>query len=223
MTINLLPIKDQVSIYCEKYSQKGWFPGISGGLAILNQPTPTTRSIVFTPDNISKGNLKSGDLFEFKWVYDKQTFIKPALSRDSESHIPAQNLQIYTAALLLNSPTAVVAEVCSSWFCLGTRVALRTWEKSGNNHSNKFRIAHWGLLETLCKESEINLPIIEKHGPEEMLHSFQSYLSQANVNCILIRNYGALIWDKDFNSLTQRIEVLEELCKLQVQEFSTIC
>lgn len=221
MTINLLPVKDQICIYCEKYYQRAWMPGLSGGLAMLSQPTPTTKSIVFTPDNVSKGELKSGDLFEFKWVYDKQSFIPPVFSRDNEPHIPTKNLQLYMT-VLTKSERGVVVEVCSSWFALASRTALKLWEKNGNNYPNRFRIAHWGLLEKLNGSpiNEIFIPIIEKNiSLEELNFSLENNIKYAQHNCILIRNYSAIVWDSNLSLLTQRLELLEELFKLQIKDF----
>lgn len=220
MTINLLSSRDQVILLCEKYYKKGWMPGSNGGIAVLSQ-TSNTRSIVFTPDNIPRESLKRGDLFEFKWVYDKQTVVKPMMDSTAEPHTPARNIELYTLVLSQTENTKCVAEVYSPWFALASKLALKLWEKNGNNHYNQVRLANWGLIDSLIYgERVLNIPII--NNPSELTFESSNFLKENKAKCLMIKDSSAIVWDSNVESLNKRLEILEELCRLEIFEFKLL-
>lgn len=209
--------KEQICSITKKLSEKGWMPGSSGGLALLNTIGTTQKSILIAPGNINKANLKTGDLFEIKWIFENQSFIKPILSNDSNPHVLPKLSPIYL--LLMNALGAkCVIEASPSWISLATKYALKAWECNAECHPNILRLANWRLLNELSSKEEVRLPIVNySSNLEDTQVLFQRTLNDhPDSIALLIKDYGILAWGDSIENTLSKIELIDELCKLQI-------
>jgi len=211
--------KDQVIHYSKLLNEMGWFPGNSGGLALMSQKAANHKTITITPDNVPKRFLKSGDLFELKWMFDKQDFVLPSLNKNTDPHLIARWAQIYLL-IITRSNAKCVIEVAAKWPALASRLATRAWERNATTYPNQLRLAHWELASRLSGEEEITLPIIDREFPDEMQTKISKLFDKTpKLEAVIIRDYGLLIWGESAEEAIAKLETFDELCQLQVQEF----
>ena len=142
---------------CNKFRERGWFPGGLGAVAQLYQVSDDSYKIYITPDKFGP-NLTVNDFFLFRSLGGIVDMRKPLKqSAISKWH----EVFLY---ILSKKETKSVAQIFLKWDALAARKALYTWKNGSNNHPNVFRIAHWDLVSRLTTEpgaQELNLPIID--------------------------------------------------------------
>jgi ribulose-5-phosphate 4-epimerase/fuculose-1-phosphate aldolase len=183
----------------------------------LSAKSPHQKTIIITPDGIPKSELKTGDLFEMKWMFDSQTFVPPSMSRADKPHQIAKRASLYLQ-IISATQCNFVLECATVWSALASRLAVRAWERNATTYPDRVRLAHWGLLEHLGSDPSTTVPVLQMGEADAMQKSLEKSL-KANTAGVLLRDYGLLVWGDSPADAISKAEILDRMCELQVSEF----
>jgi methylthioribulose-1-phosphate dehydratase len=204
-----------------KFRDKGWAPGGHCSIAYLCHVTDNSKKIYVTPDNITDLQLNTSDIFLLRDLYGIQDIQTPINQLEKNLKISKwvpTLLEIISSSS--NNPCAV--QLSPVWSTLAAKYALTVWAKKGDTHPNVLKLTYWKLLEKLTGDTtttEISIPIINYAKPEQITIEIRETLRLYPQTCaIIIRDYGILAWGKTLSDVYNRVEVIEHVCQLQIQD-----
>ena len=213
-------IKQVVDAF-NKFRDKGWAPGGCCAIALLCHVTDNSKKIYVTPDSPKDLQINTSDIFLLRDLYGIQDIQTPLNQID-------KNLKIsrWTPTLLeivsANPNNLCVAQLSPVWATLAAKYALTLWAKKGDNHPNVLKLTYWKLLEKLAGDTpstETSIPIIDFTKSEQVTAEVRETLRLYPQTCaIIIRDYGMLVWGKTVADVFNRVEIIEHLCQLQIQD-----
>jgi len=203
-----------------KFRDKGWAPGGNCAIAFMSHVTDNSKKIYVTPDSVNDLQLHTGDVYLLRDLYGIQDIQTPLNQIDKSLKISR-----WTAILLeiigSNPHNLCAAQLSPVWSTLAAKHALTLWAKKGEAHPNVLKLTYWRLLQKITGEnsSEVSIPIIDYINPEQVIGEVRELLKLYPQTCaIIIRDYAILAWGKTLADVFNRVEVLEHLCQLQIQD-----
>lgn len=212
----------QISEAYNRFRARGWAPGGQCAIALLSHVTDNSKKIYVTPDYVKDAQLASSDLFLLRDLYGIQDIQTP-LNQINQANKISRWSSVLLEILSRNTTNLCAVQLTPLWSTLAGRHALTNWAKKGDSHPNVLRLTYWKLLEKLTFDGsadELSIPIISYGKPEETLFETKEALKLYPHTCaIVIRDYGILAWGKTLADVQNRVEILEHLCQLQIQDF----
>jgi len=203
-----------------RFRNRGWAPGGLCAIACLSHVTDNSKKIYITPDQI-QDQLSSNDIFLLRDLYGTQDIQTP-LNQIDKSIKLSRWAPVLLEILAANASNLCVAQLSPLWSTLAAKYALTIWAKKGDAHPNILRLSYWKLLEKLTGDetsSDFLIPIINYGQQDKILPELRENLRLYPHTCaIIIRDYGLLVWGKSFADVFNRVEVIEHLCQLQIQD-----
>lgn len=209
--------KELICEYCKDFNQKGWMPGCSGGISVLSEISPNNRSILITPGNVCKSDLKMGDLFELRFDFGGNRTVQPTKSSNQDPHIMANLAPVYLCLYQLKPSVHCIIESCSEWAVLAGDLALRLWESKGEAFPDEIRLSHISMLKNLegCFQSqEMVLPVVENDVIDKLLETIPEILKKHPQSPgLLIRHHGILVWGNTPEKAKLNADYLHYMCQ----------
>lgn len=200
-----------------KFSNKGWFPGGNGGLAVLHKISDSSQKVYVTPSSLK--NICNNDLYLLRSLYGTQDIQQP-LNKVENSLQLSPWVSIFLETLGKRN-AGCVAALHTKWTTLAGRYALQAWRQQSETYPNLIRLSHWGLIKDFIGKHEMTIPVINYAEPEQMQTSFSDALRLHPECCaILIRDYAIVLWESSLSELEARVEILDRLCELQIADFN---
>jgi len=208
-----------------KIKNRGWFPGSSGGLALLCNITDNSKKIYVTPNAIGS-KLSVNDLFLLRHLYGEQDLVSP-LNKDESDLRLSKWIGSFLEIFSKQASARCVMQITTKWSTLATRMSIEAWRRRSESYPNLLRLSHWGVISEIKNpwpsDDELLLPIIEKGDPDTITFNVKTSLElYPKANALLIRDYGMFIWGESLEDAEQNAELIEHLCELQVTEFNLL-
>lgn len=204
-----------------RFRDKNWAPGGSCSIALFCYITDNSKKIYVTPDNFKDIQLNTSDIFLLRDLYGIQDIQAPLNQVDKSLKI-SRWAPILLEILGVNPANACVVQLSPPWSTLAGKYALTSWVNKGNSHPNILRLSYWKLLEKLTEsasEEEFLIPIVNYGKPEELLIEIREILKLYPETCaVIVRDYGILVWGKSLSDVYNRVDVIEHVCQLQIQD-----
>ena len=182
------------------------------GAAFVITINDKNKKVYITKDYLNASAAKLSDLFVLKNFYG-ETDIREPISREP---INISTWSPIFLNLIARGATGVVFST-TKWSLLAEKAALKSWQQDGGQHPNLIRLAHWEILTDVFSKKELLIPIV---GKENLQGDLKSSLELYPDSCaVLISNYGLLVWGNSLQDLSSKLETIEYLFELQVNQF----
>lgn len=204
----------------EQFRKKGWMPGFSGSIAVIQNISDDSNKILVTCDKPKKGYIENNDIFTLRNLYGSFDIVNP-LNYEEDSLQLSKWISSFIEIFSSQSGARCAAQLCPKWSILASRMAFRAWKLRSESYPNLLRISHWKALQSFGVENELMVPIINFDTHDVMASSLKEKLSlYSQTPAVLIRDYGLLIWGDSLRDLENKVEIFEHLCELTVLDFN---
>ena len=213
--------KELICHYSQVFHRNGWFPGLSGAIALQVESSPVRSSVVVTPENIPRDEIKAGDLFEFRSDYDSQMLIPPGRNNDDSPHIIASFTEIFLHLFSMGTGIKCAMEICSLPSILAARIALKLWEKNADSFPDRVRLPIFQQLGAASEE--LILPVLEVKDITALRENLTKELKRnPKLDAVLLKEKGLLVWGNSLSAIKARAETLDQLLKLYISHFGVL-
>jgi len=213
--------KELICHYSQIFHRNGWCPGMSGSIALQIESSPVRSSVIVTPENIPRDEIKSGDLFEFRSDYDSQLLIPPARSNEDSPHVIAGFTEIFLHLFSTGTGIRCAVEICSLPSILAARVALKIWEKNADSFPDRVRLSAFQQLG--APSEDLIIPVLEIRDVVALRECLTKEMRRdSKLDAALLKGRGLLVWGNSLPAIKARIETLEQLFKLYISHFGVL-